>query len=249
MLRANLIEIGRLIKNKGSPSERDVNYEMEFLDEGRLQELIELQDIIIQGLPDPEIFWTHPIDYFREIFKVERSAVGVSTEDGLVAYSLIYIPRECKSQEGCVNLGKDIDLSEEDLKKTAHLQAAVVHPAYRGNSLQRRMAKQHLEVLKDMGYEHIFCTISPKNPMSLRNAFLCGFVIRSLKRKFNGWWRYVLYKNVLYPVSFGLDEVKIDSSDIAGQIDLISKGYIGCKMNLLPSGFSVTCCKGQEPEY
>ncbi|MGA9098920.1 MAG: GNAT family N-acetyltransferase [Methanotrichaceae archaeon] len=242
-----MIEIGRLMRNKDSPLKRDVNYEMGFLGEGRLQELIELQDTIIQGLPDPEIFWTHPIDYFREIFKVDRSVIGVSTEDGLIAYSLIYIPRERKSQEGCENLGRDIDLSDDELKRAAHLQATVVNPAYRGNSLQRRMARQHLEVLKEMGYEHIFCTVSPKNPMSLRNILMCGFVIRGLKRKFNGWWRYILYKNVSCPFSFGSDEMKIDSSDIEGQIDLVCRGYIGCSMELLPNGFSVTYCKGQAP--
>ncbi len=247
-----MIRIGRLIKNKGQPLERDVNYEMDFLDEGRLHELIGLQNTIVRGLPDPEIFWTHPIDYFKEIFKVERSVIGVSTEDGLIAYSLIYVPREFKSQEGCGNLGRDIDLSEEGLMKAAHLQATVVHPDYRGNSLQRRMARQHLEVLKKMGYEHIFCTVSPKNPVSLRNLMLCGFVIRGLKRKFSGWWRYILYQNVLCPISFGSDEVnevKIDSSDIVVQVDLISKGYTGLRMELLPNGFSVTYCKGQSPGY
>lgn len=239
-----MIEAGRLKGNKGSYLKEDVSYEMEFLDEGRLHELIELQDIIIKALPDPELFWTHPVDYFREVFKVERSVIGVSTEDGLIAYSLVYLPGGCDLQDGCFNLGRDIGLSEEDLRKVAHLQATVVHPAYRGNSLQRRMSEQHLKVLKEMGYEHILCTISPKNPMSLRNFLLCGFVIKGLKRKFNGWWRYIMYKNILSQASFGSDEVKINSSDTAGQIDLIGRGYAGCKMELHHNGFSVIYCKG-----
>ena len=242
-----MIEVGRLKRNKGSCLEEDVSYEMDFLKEDRLSEILELQDIIIKALPDLELFWTHPIDYFREVFEVERSVIGVSTETGLTAYSLIYAPRESKAQEACKNLGTDIGLSKEDLKKVSHLQATVVHPDYRGNSLQRRMAKQHLKVLKEMSYEHILCTISPKNPMSLRNILMCGFVIMGLKRKFNGWWRYIMYKNVLSPVSFDSDEVKIDSLDIAGQIDLISRGYIGCRMQMHPNGFSVIYCKGQTP--
>lgn len=245
----NLIEIGRLVKNRGSPLEKYEGYEMNFLDEGRLQDLIDLQDIIIRSLPDPEIFWTHPIGYFREVFKVEQSVIGVSNDDGLIAYSLIYIPKECGVEEGCENLGRDIDLSNEDLKKVAHLQATVVHFSYRGNSLQKKMEMRHLEVLKDMSFEHILCTISPKNPFSLRNALLCGFVIKGLKRKFNGWWRYILYKNVLQPVSLGSDESMIDSSDIIGQIYLISKGYIGCRMELIPKGFNVIYCRDQTPGH
>jgi len=40
-------------------------------------------------------------------------------------------------------LGRDINLPEEELTKVAHLQAAV-HPAYRGNGLQRKLTSAHL---------------------------------------------------------------------------------------------------------
>lgn len=236
-----------VLRNRGSSSEKEIEYEMDFLNEDRLCELMELQDIAVKALPEPELFWPNPIDFFREIFKVERSVIGVSTEDGLIAYSLIYFPGDCSAQKECDNLGRDIELSEEDLRKVAHLQVTVVHPAYRGNSLQRRMARQHLKVLKEMGYEHILCTISPKNPASLRNLLQCGFVIKGLKRKFNGWWRYIMYKNVLSPVSLGSDEVRIDSSDIEGQIDLIGRGYIGCEIELHPKGFVIVYFKDRKP--
>lgn len=239
----SLIETGRLKRNKGSPLEKAVDYEMSFLEESNLQEIMELQGIIVRSLPDPEIFWTHPVEYFREIFEVERSVIGVLTEDGLAAYSLIYIPGEGGALEGRENLGKDIDLSEDDRKKVAHLQATVVHPDYRGNSLQRRMAKHHLDVLKNKGCEHILCTISPKNPASLRNIMSCGFVIKGLKVKFGGWWRYIMYKNILRPIFPGQEEVKIRGSDIKGQIDLLNKGFIGRSIEMKNEGFQLIYCR------
>lgn len=239
----SLIETGVLKRNKGSPLEKKVDYKMSFLDESYLKEVMGLQSIIIRSLPDPEIFWTHPVEYFREIFEVERSVIGVLTKDGLAAYSLIHIPGEGGTLEGRENLGKDIDLFREDLKKVGHLQATVVHPDYRGNSLQRRMAEHHLDVLKNKGCEHILCTVSPKNPASLRNIMSCGLMIRGLKVKFGGWWRYIMYKNTLRPIFPGHEEAKIRGSDIEGQIDLLGKGFIGCRIEMNPEGFQLIYCR------
>ena len=66
--------------------------------------------------------------YLREILRHERSVIGVTTEEGLIAFSMIRIPGLAHD-----NLGRDINLPEEELCKVAHLQAAAVHPAYRGN--------------------------------------------------------------------------------------------------------------------
>jgi ribosomal protein S18 acetylase RimI-like enzyme len=239
----SLIEKGMLRKNKGMPSQKDAVYEMIFLDNSQCQKIAELQETIFQALPDREIFNTHPIEYFGCLFDTGRSAVGVLTEDGLVAYSLIYIPEKGVSQDGSENLGRDISLPEKELWMVAHLQAAVVHPVYRGNSLQRRMAGHHIDVLRNMGFCHVLCTISPKNPVSLGNALSRGFAIKGLKRKFEGWWRYIMYKNILCPITSGPDEVWIHGSDIEGQINLIDKGFMGCRMKMLQGGFEIAYCR------
>ena len=112
--------------------------------------------------------------------------------NGLVAYSIIRIPGLAED-----NLGRDLNLTEEKQMKVAHLQATVVHPHFRGNGLQRKMARAHLEEIAEMGYEHVCCTVSPKNPVSLSNILSCGFVIRGLIPKFGEWWRYIMYKGTL----------------------------------------------------
>ncbi len=233
-----MIEEGKIKKHKGSPFEEDVSYEIAFADESALQEIISLQDIIAGSLPYAEIFITHPIEYFRDLFKIERSVIGVFAKEHLIAYSLIYIPGEGKE-----NLGRDINIPECDLKKAAHLQAAVVHPAYRGNLLQKRMAQYHLKVLEEMGYEHICCTVSPKNHVSLGNILSNGFVIKGLKAKFQGWWRYIMYKNNLRPSSIGSEQVKIRGSDIEGQIDLLNRDFVGCRIESGPEGFQLIYCR------
>jgi ribosomal protein S18 acetylase RimI-like enzyme len=237
------MEKGVLRKNKGTPLENIVSFEMIFLDDSHCQKVAELQDTIVRGLPDQEIFRARPIEDFGYLFDSARSAIGVMTEDGLAAYSLIYTPEKNRSRDGCwENLGRDIDLPEKELESVGHLQAIAVHPAYRGNALQRRMVGHHLNVLREMGVCHALCTVSLKNPVSLGNFLSCGLVIKGLKRKFRGWWRYIMYKNVLSPINPGPGEVWIHGSDIEGQINLIDKGFMGCRMKMLHDGFDVAYC-------
>ncbi len=258
----SLIESGRLRRNRRlscrDESERSYYpYEMKFLCKDSLQDLISLQNMIAENLPEPEIFRLHDESDFEDVFQSGHSVIGVITDVGLVAYSIIRIPGPAKD-----NLGRDLNLSEEEQIKTAHLQATVVHPLFRGSGLQRKMARAHLEKIAEMGYEHVCCTVSPQNPVSLHNILSCRFVIRGLIPKFGGWWRYIMYKGNLGPsYTSALSNTKINAninkninkntntvidigpctgsrnlhgeyvrvrcSNIEGQIDLLERGFEG----------------------
>lgn len=230
---SHLIEAGNIKTYRDRLRQELVRCEMRFLDESALQDILNLQEQIAGGLPSPEIFRLHDADYFRSLFKSERYVIGVIVDGSLIAYSLIYIPG--KKGE---NLGRDVGLPEDELGRVAHLQAAVVHPAYRGNGLQKRMGTAHLRVIEEMGFEHVLCTVSPKNPFSLRNVLSNGFVIRGLKPKFEGAWRYIMYKNLLHSIS-SCETVRIKGSDIESQVDLLGRGYLGFNIKLLSEDFEV----------
>ena len=252
---SHLIESGmiRLDKKPYSRVESEGNdhpYEMKFLRKDSMQDLVSLQSLIAENLPEPEIFRLHDDEDFRDVFQSEHSVIGVTTSEGLAAYSIIRIPGLAKD-----NLGRDINLTKGEQMKVAHLQATAVHPHFRGNGLQRRMAGAHLNVLENMGYRHVCCTISPRNPISLANILSCGFVIKSLIPKFGGWWRYIMYKDILRPsrinddpnmcintingIDFNMtrdnirgDVVRVRCSDIESQIDLLRKGFVGFRLTL-----------------
>jgi len=245
-----LIESGMIRRDKrpygrGESEKNDHPYEMKFLRKDNIQDLVSLQSLIAENLPEPEIFRLHDDEDFMDVFQSEHSVIGVTTSEGLAAYSIIRIPGLAKD-----NLGLDINLTTGEQMKVAHLQATAVHPHFRGNSLQRRMANAHLNVLEKMGYRHVCCTISPRNPISLANILSCGLVIRGLIPKFGGWWRYIMYKDILLPsrisdganmcintvkgIDFNMirgniqgDEVRVRCSDIESQIDLLRKGFVG----------------------
>lgn len=227
------------------------HFEIEFLQPGSLPEMLRLQSIIAANLPCPEIFMLHDDPYLREILRHERSVIGVTAKEELIAFSMIRIPGLSAD-----NLGRDINLQEEDMSKVAHLQAAAVHPAYRGNGLQRNLTLAHLSVIEEMGYEHVCCTVSPKNPVSLRNYLSCGLVIEGLRPKMQGWWRFILHKNVrqanstdpegaVDPNESGVqrEESRIVISDIDGQLDLLERGFKGFKIASHPEGVEVFYAK------
>lgn len=217
-------------------AQNGVKFEMDFLGESSLQEMVNLQDLILGHLPDPEIFFPHDRDYFRQVFQHDRSVIGVRVEESLTAYSIIRIPGHDQD-----NLGRDIGLAEDELASVAHLQAIVVHPAFRGNGLQRRIAAAHLHVIEDLGFKHVCCTVSPKNPASLGNIIHSGLVIKALRPKFGDWWRYIMYRNLSWPrdmrKALESNEKTIIGSDLSGQQILLQKGFVGFKMAMRPNGF------------
>jgi hypothetical protein len=219
-----------------------ITLEIKFLQADSLPNLMRLQSVIAANLPCPEIFMLHEEKYLLEILRLERSVIGVTNEDGLIAYSIIRIPGLARD-----NLGRDINLPKEELSKVAHLQASAVHPAYRGNALQRKLTIAHLRVIEEMGYEHICCTVSPINPISLANYLSCGLVIAGLRPKMQGWWRYILHKNIqqpnimdMYGDEIYMRRIKIQSSDIEGQLDLLNRGFKGFKVAFNPKGAEVS---------
>jgi GNAT superfamily N-acetyltransferase len=213
---------------------REASFRMQFLDEKDIPDILNLQAQVARCLPDPKIFHLQSEEDLREIFCLERSVIGVMADDVLAAYSIIRIPGEAAD-----NLGRDLNLPSEELGNVAHLQAIAVHPAYRGSGLQRRMERAHLEVIEELGFKHICCTISPENPISLRNTLQCGFLIKGLRPKFEGWWRFILHKEFPYETMTGPKEIRIRGSDIAGQVDLLRRGFVGFKMAFIPGGFEV----------
>lgn len=228
------IEAGKIKRRIIGNPVQEIDYEMMFLDDGHLDELINLQEVVAESLPEREIFKLATADEFRSLLAQEKLAIGIFTEDGLVAYNIISFREEDRD-----NLGADIYLPRKELNKVTILKAVVVHPAYRGNHLQRRMASFHIKVVQDLGYENVCSTVSPKNPASIKNFFANGFVIRGLKIKYAFMLRYIMYKNIYKPFSLRAEATKIRGTDVEGQIDLLKRGLSGFMIMRHEQGFDI----------
>ncbi|VVB63495.1 Uncharacterised protein [uncultured archaeon] len=232
-----MLESGNLKRKNLGSSREEIDYEMRFLNEGYLDDIARLQEIMVQNLQDKEIFRLTAPEEFRELLAQKRTVIGILTEDGLIAYNMVCFPKEDGD-----NFGVDINLPQSELKKVVHLKAVVVHPAYRGNELQKRLANIHLKVLQELGYKHVCSTVSPKNAISIQNHLASGFVVKGLKIKYGDRLRYIMYKNIFRPFVPGPKVVAINITDIYGQEMLIDRGFAGFKIQVRNDGWQVMYC-------
>ena len=97
---------------------------------------------------------------------------------------------------GHENLGRDLDFSDEDLIKSAHMETVVIAPEYRGHHLQARLMAKAEEDLKVADYKYLLCTIHPENPYSMNNALSLGYKVEKLVEKYGGLPRNILLKKI-----------------------------------------------------
>ena len=152
--------------------------------------------------------------------------VGLFSDEKLAAFRNVYYP---EIGEHNWNLGMDIGLCNEELADVANLQMVCVHPDYRGNGLALKMNRISLRLLSEHGtYEHICATVSPYNFWNIRILLDSGFHIRSLKRKYGGKLRYIVYQRLRNPVVFdGCTAIKSSLNDFYTQKKLLADGYCG----------------------
>ena len=231
---SHVIGSGR-IKKFGTLSGEEVSYDLTFLDEGRLTDIVDLQALIVKELDDPELFHPDSIHFIRDRIRKRGRVIGITSENRLIAYRIISFPGSDPD-----NLGIDLELAENELPRVAHLEFFVVHPEYRGNALQLKTIPPAISVLHDFGYEHLCATASPKNYPAVSNLLKGGFVIKELKEKYGGKLRYILYQNLNIPISRGIKHrITIANADIEGQGNALMQGYYGYAVRKTVGSFEI----------
>jgi len=237
-----IIEQGKLIRNDGSHKDL-VEYKMMFLNEIHLDDILALQDEVFKALEDPDTFVPDTKEFIEKSILPPKQGriIGIFTYDGLIAYRTINFPGEDEK-----NLGRDIDLSKEDLDKVAHLESTVVHPNYRGNKLQSKMLPHTIKIIKDLGYNFILTTISPYNYPSLKNVMDHKLTIIDLKFRdgeYGGKLRYLLFVDLNNTDKNFTDSIIVKNTDVLKQQKLLKKGYEALKIEKQEGYFDVVYFK------
>lgn len=206
-------------------------YTMRLIDERELEEVVKLQQVVYDKLPNKQVLYIDTYDEMLADMKLGAKIIGVfNEEDKVIAYRYVGFPGLDDK-----NLGNDIHLPKNELDRVVHLETTVVHPDYRGNGLQSLTLEQMIPVVKELGYKHLLCTVSPQNYFSLFNIMKNGLKIKALKKKYEdiekgkeGLWRFILHRN-LEPVSLlnPRELLKTSIADLEKQKRLISEGFIG----------------------
>jgi hypothetical protein len=218
------IEKGIIYKNRINAAE----YQMNFLEEKHLNSVMVLQDIIISKLNDRTIFNRFSSEFIQKLINDQGKMIGIFVEDELIACHALCFP---KPDDLNNNLGRDIELPEEQVINCVNFQGVFVHPEYRGNRLGLKMNQKMIEILRNKPYRHALATVSPHNIISVDMFFKSGFNIRGLKYKYENKMRYIFYKDIRSDSEkvFYYRTILLNS-EIEKQQAILKKGYWGIEL-------------------
>jgi RimJ/RimL family protein N-acetyltransferase len=235
------VETGKTVEaERGEPA--NVPYTMKFLNESYLEQVLNLQEMIVQNLPSPDLLQPFAPDFMRQHVRNKGRIIGVFADNELIAFRALYFP-DMDDHEW--NLGFDIGLQGSELAKVANLQMVCVNPLYRGNQLGLKMNRHAIRFLKEeTDYIHLCATVHPRNRWNVRVLMKSGFVIRNLKEKYGGKLRYIVYQNLRGPIKIiSKDKVFVKHVDIDEQKKVLKRGFLGIDILESPQGFQVVFAK------
>jgi ribosomal protein S18 acetylase RimI-like enzyme len=223
-----MIEVGKIEKCPSASGAGKFAFEMRTLEKSDLPQIMALQNVILGRLSRKDLLEAFSRQFMESHIGAKGFILGIFVQNELIAFRNVYFPG-LNDREW--NLGYDIGLkAPEDLKRVANLQMICVHPRYRGNSLGRQLNLHAIDTIRRLGrYTHLCATVSPYNYWNIRILLKCGFTIRTLKDKYNGKLRYVVYQNLTLTAG-DLEQndcVSVRLTDVERQKALIHRGFIG----------------------
>ncbi|GAB6168793.1 hypothetical protein JCM1393_12530 [Clostridium carnis] len=160
--------------------------------EEHLNDVIILQEEVINTLENRSFFFKTENSEFKDIItNKENICLGCFNErNELIAYGIFIKPTLLK------NYGLDINLDRELLPLVGHIDSTIVHPNYRGNSLQKHLINAIEEAIDKDKFSILCCTVDPENKASLNTFLKLGYEVKIEKEKYGGLRRYVLMKSI-----------------------------------------------------
>lgn len=157
-----------------------------------IEKIMEIQEEIIDGLPNKELFAPSSKEEFLFYLEKVGAGLGVFTEeDKLIAMGIFGALGDDEH-----NYGYDLNLKKEELKDVGQIESTVVLEEYRGNKLQRIICEELEKIGVEKGMKIMTATASPLNPFSVNTFVNMGYDIVLEKIKYEGLRRYVLRKNI-----------------------------------------------------
>ena len=93
------------------------------------------------------------------------------------------------------NLGRHMDLNEEELLHAAHMESAAVSQRFRGRGILRQLLEEAVLIEKEAGQtRHFFATVHPDNHFCKNNLEAVGFETLTTLKKYGDWVRDIVYR-------------------------------------------------------
>ncbi|MCF8011130.1 MAG: hypothetical protein K9L17_06635 [Clostridiales bacterium] len=216
-----MIEKGKIINQQDL---KIYSYIIRVLDVNDIPGVIDLQDYIMSLMKNKSFCVILSSEEHYEIMSVSGETIGLFIGDKLYAVCSILFPGYRED-----NMARKLNFSSEELLQVAQLELSMVHPNFRGNDLQRRMADMLArQVKKKKNYRYLFTTVSPYNYPSIKTVTSMGLNITKLCKMYYQWDRYVVYKDIVNPLSLDKNStINVSSTFFEKQQELLNKEYFG----------------------
>lgn len=157
-----------------------------------VQDIYDLMRKVYERLEDKTLFVLDSLEYVNAQITKEGFAVIARNKDESMVGAFIF--RYPHMEED--NLGRDIQLADEQLNRVVHMESAVVLPEYRGGGLQSKMLQYAEKLIDKNRYKYFMATVSPDNPASYKSLEKNGYKCMTTKEKYHGKIRRIYLKEV-----------------------------------------------------
>lgn len=221
-----LPEIGRVfghLFDHGEPP-RAHAATVRLLGEDEVEAVVALHELAVAALP-PGMVRHDGAEFFHGVLARGGSILGVEAAGRLVAYAVLSLVPEAQRE-----YGRLLGLDPAEWPGVACLDGVAVHPHWRGNGLQHRLAGWRMAMARAAGRRHVCATAAPANHVSWSALLERGMRMRAAGPFYGGLDRYLLH------VDHGADpapppdpaaSVCVAAADFASAARLLADGYVG----------------------
>lgn len=201
-------------------------YFIKLLTEEHLQQILSLQQTVIAALDDKKLLQPLTANEFCCILTGNGMMAGVFIGSKLIAFRALLVPSQDEEHLG-------IDVGIKDLSRVIYQEISNVHPDYRGNRLQQKLAGILMKELKQssLPHDYVCCTVAPFNIPSLKDKFAQGMQIAALKEKYGGSLRYVFVLDLtVLEAEVWKETCIVQMKDVSKQQALLKAGWRGVRL-------------------
>ncbi len=155
-------------------------------------ELKEVMDEAVATLLQKDWYVADDIPFLERHIKEEGYILKYVIDDKIVAFLVVRYPMLSDD-----NLGYYLsNVTDEMLKKVAHIESIAVLPNFRGDKLQKRLLEMAEKIEKQKYTKYLMATVHPDNIYSMRNFIEQQFLCVLETKKYGGLRRNILLKEI-----------------------------------------------------
>ena len=146
-----------------------------------------------KSVEQPELFYADDREFIEQHITAQGFTLLWEEDGSPVAFLMVRLPGNAPD-----NLGIDLALPSDCLDRVAHMETAVVSPAFQGRGIQRLLMAEAELRLTSRGYLYCFGTVHPNNAASLATFQSLDYSIVLTKEKYGGKLRHIMRKDLVF---------------------------------------------------